>query len=76
MASAAEIVAAIDEAILGWVGTPASITINGRVVTYRKLQDLLDARTYYQTLQSQQSSSSFPFGVTKVTPMASGGGSG
>jgi len=52
MASAAEIIAAIDTAILNWAGKPVVLSESGRSVTYRSLKQLLDARTYYQNQQN------------------------
>ena len=44
------IVDAIDAAILAWCDDPVSLTINGRSVTYRSLDELIRARATYTHL--------------------------
>lgn len=60
MATPAEIIAAIDTAILAWCGKPVTISQNGLQVTYRSLTELTAARTYYSgMLHSQGASTAF-----------------
>ena len=65
MADCAAIIAAIDEAILSWIGQPVSLSISGRTVTYRSLNELLEARKYYVKQQSA-SSNGRAFTITKL----------
>lgn len=68
--STATIIAAIDEAIENWVGKPVSLSINGRIVTYRSLTELIEARRYYASLQA----ASGPIrGSIKIAQFKSGG---
>ncbi len=50
MADYAAIIAAIDNAITAWAGKPLTLSESGRSVTYRSLNELLDARRYYAKL--------------------------
>lgn len=50
MATYAEIIAAIDDAILNWIGEPVRMSHNGKSVEYRELSDLIKARKYYVRL--------------------------
>lgn len=55
MATPAEIIAAIDDAILAWCDKPVSITTTGgRSKTYRSLKELIDARSAYASLLRTQ----------------------
>lgn len=63
MADYTTIIAAIDAAIEEWVGEPVSMADgHGRQVTYRSINQLLDARKYYAALQSNINKGR-PFGI-------------
>lgn len=64
MASYAEIIAAIDDAILNWIDGPIRMSHNGKSVEYRELSDLIKARKYYVKLQ-QASSGGRGFKISK-----------
>lgn len=53
MADYAAIIAAIDTAIQNWAGKPMTITVEGRTITYRSFQQLIEARKYYAQLAAQ-----------------------
>lgn len=59
------IIDAIDEAILSWVGEPVQLQEQGKMVTYRSLTQLLDARRYYAKLQLQINNKK-PFRITHL----------
>jgi len=65
MADYTAIITAIDVAILSWVGEPVVLTEQGRSVTYRNLNQLLDARRYYAKLQLQINNKK-PFRITHL----------
>jgi len=50
MADYAAIIEAIDAAITAWAGKPVALAESGRSVTYRSLNEPLDARRYYAKL--------------------------
>ena len=50
MADYAAIIEAIDAAIAAWASKPVTLAESGRSVTYRSLNELLDARRYYAKL--------------------------
>jgi len=66
MASPAEIVAALDTAILNWAGSPVKVQEQGSIVEYRSLADLVRARGYYANLAATASSSSHGFRLTLI----------
>lgn len=65
MADYAAILTAIDDAVLNWVGEPVTLTESGRSVTYRSLDSLLKARSYYAKLLLQQRNKK-PFRITHI----------
>jgi len=56
MATYAEIIAKIDDAIYDWIDKPVTISHNNRTTTFRTLDELLQARAKYVKLQSVASS--------------------
>jgi len=48
--STTSIITAIDAAIESWAGKPVSLSINGRQVQYRSLDELISARKYYASV--------------------------
>lgn len=60
-----EVIDAIDAAILGWVGEPVSVTFKGRTVTYRSLNELLQARTHFSQLLAATAKTE-PFQLRRV----------
>jgi len=69
MATYAEIITAIDQAIADGVGSPVSVSRNGRTITYRGMDELIKARKYYKSLAAG-SSGKRPF---KIIPIKAGG---
>jgi len=65
MASYTTIIAAIDNAIETWAGSPLSIQVNNRTTTYRSLEDLLKARRYYAQLQANANAGR-PFRISEI----------
>lgn len=65
MADYAATITAIDAAILEWAGEPVTLSEQGRSVTYRSLNSLLEARKYYAELQSQVNNRK-PFGIINI----------
>jgi len=49
-----EIIDVIDEHIKEWAGEPVSTVVNGRTTTWRSLEELTKARTYYANLLRTQ----------------------
>ena len=45
-----DIIDTIDAAILAWAGEPVTSTVFGRVTTWRSLEELTAARSYYANL--------------------------
>ena len=50
MADYQAIIDAIDAAITSWVDKPVTLSIAGRSITYRSLNELLEARRHYAKL--------------------------
>lgn len=56
----ADIIAAIDAAILNWASQPVEIDVNGRKTIYRSLDELTRARKYYAQLLAQGADGNVP----------------
>lgn len=50
MATYAEIIEKIDDAIFNWIGEPVRLSHDGKSTEYRELSDLIEARKYYARL--------------------------
>ena len=72
MATYSAIITAIDDAIEGWVGKPVSLsTSSGESVTYRSLNELIDARKYYAALAARAANKK-PFKIQHLKSPAAG----
>jgi hypothetical protein len=49
------IINAIDAAILAGVSAPGELTVSGRTIRYRSLQDLYEIRSRYAAMQARAS---------------------
>ena len=63
------IIAALDAAILAWADKPVTLANNGRTTTYRSLDELIRARTYYASLAAAAT----PSGSLRMSRFRSGG---
>ena len=65
MADYAAIVDAIDAAITSWADKPVSLSIAGRSITYRSLNELINARNHYARL-AVAARTGRPFTITNL----------
>jgi len=69
MADYAAIIDALDTAITSWAAKPVQLSIEGRSITYRSLNELIEARRYYAKLLAKPNNEK---GFT-ITHLKSGG---